>query len=144
MAKKKEAKEKTEKAQPKKKEVPKKKKSKRKDVVKGCVFIKSTFNNTVVTVTDQKGEVLAWSSGGVVGNVGTRKSTPFAAAQAAKDAVGKAKKYGIREADVFVTGPGPGKETAVKALGSTGIRVMTLKDSMKFPHNGCRPRKRKR
>jgi len=123
---------------------PKKKKAKRRDVSKGRVYIKSTFNNTVVTVTDKKGEVLSWSSGGVIGNTGARKSTPFAAAQAAKDAMYKAKKYGLSEVEVYVNGPGPGKETAVKALGTTGVRVTMLHDAMKFPHNGCRPKKQKR
>jgi small subunit ribosomal protein S11 len=150
MAKEKTKKDKAKKAEKPKKEVStakaatRKKKSKKRDVTKGRVYIKSTFNNTVITVTDKKGEVLAWSSGGVIGNTGTRKSTPFAAAQAMRDVIEKAKKFGLREVDVHVTGPGPGKETAVKALGTTGLRVLTLNDSTRFPHNGCRPKKAKR
>lgn len=121
-----------------------KKKKQKRVAPKGKVYILSTFNNTVVTVTDQKGEVLSWSSGGVIGYKGTRKSTPLAAARATKDAMTKADKYGLKEVEVFVKGAGPGKETAVKSLGNTGVKVKKLIDNAKFPHNGCRARKRKR
>lgn len=132
------------KTEKKKPAAAKKSKKSKRNAVKGRVYIQSTFNNTVVTVTDSTGEVLSWSSGGVVGNKGSRKSTPYAAAQASKDAIEKAKKYGLKEVDVHVSGLGPGKETAFKALGGTGVKVLTVRDAIKFPHNGCRPRKRKR
>ena len=116
----------------------------KKNITKAMVYINSTFNNTVITVTDPKGEVIAWSSGGVIGYKGSRKSTPFAGAQAAKDAMEKIRKFGVREIDVYIKGPGPGKETAVKALASAGMRITTLKDVTKFPHDGCRPKKHRR
>lgn len=132
----------------KKKEVdkkhPRKQKKIKKNVNKGRLFIQSTFNNTIVTVTDEKGEVLSWSSGGVIGFTGTKKGTPLAAARATMDAVEKAKKIGLKEVEVYIKGVGQGKEMAVKALGNTGVRVLFLKDATRFPHDGCRPRKRPR
>jgi|UniRef100_A0A7C5YUB5 small subunit ribosomal protein S11 len=127
------------------KTVPKSKSKKKiRSVTRGRVYINSTFNNTIVTVTDEKGEVLSWSSGGVIGFSGTKKGTPLAASKASMDALEKAKKYGLKEVEVYVKGIGPGKETAVKALANTGVRVLLLKDANRFPHNGCRPRKRPR
>ena len=120
------------------------KKKIRKSIPIGEAYIQSSFNNTIITITDPQGNVVAWSSGGVVGFKGSRKSTPFAGAQAAKDAMEKARKFGVREIDVYIKGPGPGKETAVKALASAGMRITTLKDMTKFPHDGCRPKKRRR
>lgn len=131
-------------AKKKAKDAKRKSRIAKKNVSKAVVYVNSTFNNTLITVTDPKGEVLTWSSGGVIGYKGSRKSTPFAGAQAAKDAMEKAKKFGVREIDVYVKGPGPGKETAVKALASAGMRITTLKDTTAFPHDGCRPKKRRR
>lgn len=133
------------KAKPKKaKAKVKKPKTVRRNIGKAKVYINSTFNNTLVTVTDLKGEVVAWSTGGVVGNKGSRKSTPFAGAQATRDAIEKAKRYGVTEVEVYVKGPGAGKETSVKAVATSGVRVLTIKDTTSFPHNGCRPKKRRR
>lgn len=122
----------------------KKNKNVKRDVTKALVYINATFNNTLITVTDSKGEVIAWSSGGVIGYKGSRKSTPFAGAQAAKDAMEKAKRFGVREIEVYIKGPGAGKETAVKALGNAGVRILNLHDTTRFPHDGCRPKKRRR
>ena len=113
-------------------------------VTKGRAFIHSTFNNTIVTLTDDKGNVLSASSGGVVGFKGTRKSTPYAASRASEDAVTKSMKYGLREVDIFVSGPGPGRQMAVKAIRSAGLKVTSLSDVTPIPHNGCRPKKRPR
>jgi len=135
---------KTGKAEKATKAAKRKAKVSKKNVSKAMVYVNSTFNNTLITVTDPKGEVIAWSSGGVIGYKGSRKSTPFAGAQAAKDAMDKAKRLGVREIEVFVKGPGQGKETAVKALASAGMRITTLKDTTAFPHDGCRPKKRRR
>ncbi len=113
-------------------------------VTKGNAYIYSTFNNTVVTLTDESGKVLSASSGGVVGFKGTRKSTPYAASRASEDAVNKSLKYGLKEVDVFVKGPGPGRQMAVKAIRSAGLKVTSLTDVTPIPHNGCRPKKRPR
>lgn len=117
----------------------------KKQVGKGVVYIAATFNNTVVTVTDEMGNVLAWSSAGSLGFKGSKKSTPYAAQQAVEDAMNKAKEYGLKEVGIKVQGPGSGRETAVKSVGSIeGIRVAFFKDITPLPHNGCRPPKKRR
>lgn len=117
----------------------------RKNIAKGIIHISATFNNTVVTVTDEMGNVIAWSSAGSLGFKGSKKSTPYAAQQAVEDALTKAKEHGLKEIGIKVQGPGSGRETAVKSAGSTeGIRVSSLKDVTPLPHNGCRPPKRRR
>ncbi len=117
----------------------------KKQVAKGVVYIAATFNNTVVTVTDEMGNVLAWSSAGSLGFKGSKKSTPYAAQQAVEDAMTKAKEYGIKEVGIKVQGPGSGRETAVKSVGAVeGIRVIFFKDITPLPHNGCRPPKKRR
>ncbi len=121
------------------------KKKIKKQVAKGVVYIAATFNNTVVTVTDEMGNVLAWSSAGSLGFKGSKKSTPYAAQQAVEDAMNKAKEYGIKEVGIKVQGPGSGRETAVKSVGAVeGIRVIFFKDITPLPHNGCRPPKKRR
>lgn len=128
-----------------KKVKPKKgKKRVKKNVPVGIVHIRSTFNNTSITVTDQSGNVISWSTAGVRGFKGSRKSTPFAAQLAAEDAVRKAYDHGLRSATVRVNGPGAGRESALRALTKTGIRVTGIKDITPIPHNGCRPPKRRR
>ncbi|MRJ06372.1 MAG: 30S ribosomal protein S11 [Epsilonproteobacteria bacterium] len=122
-----------------------KKKKIKKQVARGVVYIAATFNNTVITVTDEMGNVLCWSSAGALGFKGSKKSTPYAAQQAVEDAMRKAKEYGLKEVGIKVQGPGGGRETAIKTVGATeGIRVLWLKDITPLPHNGCRPRKRRR
>jgi len=117
----------------------------RKNIAKGIIHISATFNNTVVTVTDEMGNVIAWSSAGSLGFKGSKKSTPYAAQQAVEDALNKAKEHGLKEVGIKVQGPGSGRETAVKSAGSTdGIKVSFLKDITPLPHNGCRPPKRRR
>jgi small subunit ribosomal protein S11 len=116
----------------------------RKNIANGVVHIQSTFNNTIVTITDSVGNVVAWSSAGIQGFKGSRKSTPFAAQMAAQDAAKKAMEHGMRSVDVYVKGPGPGRESALRALQSTGFNVLTIKDVTPIPHNGCRPPKRRR
>ena len=121
------------------------KKKIKKQVGKGVVYIAATFNNTVVTVTDEMGNVLAWSSAGSLGFKGSKKSTPYAAQQAVEDAMTKAKEYGLKEVGIKVQGPGSGRETAVKSVGAIeGIRVTFFKDITPLPHNGCRPPKKRR
>ena len=117
----------------------------RKNIAKGVIHISATFNNTVVTVTDEMGNVIAWSSAGSLGFKGSKKSTPYAAQQAVEDALTKAKEHGLKEIGIKVQGPGSGRETAVKSAGTTeGIKVSFLKDITPLPHNGCRPPKRRR
>lgn len=117
----------------------------KKNIAKGIIFISATFNNTVVTVTDEMGNVIAWSSAGSLGFKGSKKSTPYAAQQAVEDALTKAKEHGLKEIGIKVQGPGSGRETAVKSAGATeGIKVSFLKDITPLPHNGCRPPKRRR
>ncbi|MDR0761987.1 MAG: 30S ribosomal protein S11 [Campylobacteraceae bacterium] len=117
----------------------------KKNIAKGVVYISATFNNTVVTVTDEMGNVIAWSSAGALGFKGSKKSTPYAAQQAVDDALAKAKEHGIKEVGIKVQGPGSGRETAIKSIGAyEGIRVVFLKDITPLPHNGCRPPKRRR
>lgn len=110
----------------------------------GIVHIKSTFNNTIVTVTDTTGQVITWGSAGSAGFKGTKKGTPFAAQSAAEMAAKKALALGVREVSVFVKGPGSGRETAIRALQAVGLDIRTIKDVTPIPHNGCRPPKRRR
>ncbi len=119
------------------------KKTKR-QVSSGLVKIKATFNNTHVTITDSTGEVLSWSSAGVVGFKGSKKSTPFAAQVAAEDAVQKVQVYGLKDVDVEVYGPGAGRETAIRSLQAAGLNVKSITDKTPVPHNGCRPKKVRR
>ncbi len=117
----------------------------KKNIARGVVHIAATFNNTLVSVTDEMGNAIAWSSAGSLGFKGSKKSTPFAAQQAAEDAMNKAKEQGIKEVGIKVQGPGSGRDTAVKSVGSMeGIRVIWFKDVTPLPHNGCRPPKRRR
>ncbi len=119
----------------------KKPKKVRKNVVRGVAHIKSTFNNTIVTVTDTNGETICWDSAGTIGFKGARKSTPFAATRAGESAGQKARKVGMSEIEVRVSGLGSGRESAVNGLASTGLRVTAIEDHTPIPHNGCRPRK---
>jgi small subunit ribosomal protein S11 len=120
------------------------KKKEKKNIPNGIVHIQSTFNNTIVTITDPGGNVVAWSSSGSQGFKGSRKSTPFAAQMAAQDAAHKAMDHGMRSVEVYVKGPGPGRESALRSLQSTGFNVVMIKDVTPIPHNGCRPPKRRR
>ena len=122
----------------------KKSKKIRRNVPKGIVHIKATFNNTQITLTDPAGEVLCWDSAGTVGFKGSRKSTPFAATRAAESVAGKARKMGMNEVEARITGPGPGRESAITALQSAGLKVTAIEDNTPIPHNGCRPRKKRR
>jgi small subunit ribosomal protein S11 len=110
----------------------------------GHAYVQSTFNNTIVTLTDPEGNVLSWGSSGTVGFKGSRKGTPYAAQLAAQDAVKKAATYGLRQVDVFVKGPGSGREAAIRALQASGLTISSIKDVTPIPHNGCRPPKRRR
>jgi small subunit ribosomal protein S11 len=121
------------------------KKKARKSIAKAVVYVAATFNNTLITVTDEMGNVIAWSSAGSLGFKGSKKSTPFAATEAVQDAMTKAMENGVKEVGIKVQGPGSGRDTAVKAIGATeGIRVTFLKDITPLPHNGCRPPKKRR
>jgi small subunit ribosomal protein S11 len=120
------------------------KKKVKKNIANGVVHIQSTFNNTIVTITDTVGNVVAWSSAGIQGFKGSRKSTPFAAQLASQDAAKKAMEHGMRSVEVYVKGPGPGRESALRALQATGFSVVMIKDVTPIPHNGCRPPKRRR
>jgi small subunit ribosomal protein S11 len=120
------------------------KKREKKNVPVGVVFVRASFNNTIVTVTDPIGNVLCWSSSGSLGFRGSRKGTPFAAQQAALTAATKAKDSGLRTVNVFVSGPGAGRESAVRALATAGIEVKSIIDTTPIPHNGCRPPKKRR
>ncbi len=120
------------------------KKKVKKNIANVVVHIQSTFNNTIVTITEAGGNVVAWSSAGVQGFKGSRKSTPFAAQLAAEDAAKKAKEHGMKTVEVYVKGPGPGRESALRALQATGFNVVMIKDVTPIPHNGCRPPKRRR
>ncbi len=121
-----------------------KKRKERKNIDKGQVHIKSSFNNTIVTVTDANGNAIAQSSSGALGYKGSRKSTPFAAQQAAETAARAAMEHGLRSVEVFVKGPGQGRESAIRALGNVGLEVTLIQDVSPIPHNGCRPPKRRR
>ena len=116
----------------------------RKQVPRGNAYVQSTFNNTLVTLTDPAGNVLSWSSSGAVGFKGSRKSTPFAASQAAEDAAKKAMEHGLRTVDVYVKGPGSGREAAIRSLQATGLAISAIIDVTPIPHNGCRPPKKRR
>ena len=126
------------------KKVVKTKKRDRKNVVAGVAHINSTFNNTVVTITDPQGNTIAWSSCGVKGFKGSRKSTPYAAQVAADDAAHKAIEHGMKSVDIIVMGPGSGRESALRAFNVAGLVVTSIKDVTPLPHNGCRARKRRR
>jgi small subunit ribosomal protein S11 len=116
----------------------------KKNIAYGVAHIKSSFNNTIVTISDQEGNVLAWASAGNVGFKGSRKSTPFAAQLAAEQAANRAMEHGVRKVDVLVRGPGSGRETAIRSLVAAGIEVAGIKDVTPIPHNGPRPKKRRR
>ena len=121
-----------------------KKRKQRRNVSRGVAHIKATFNNTIVTITDLQGNTLSWASAGNVGFKGSRKSTPFAAQLAAEAAARKAQEHGVQKVDVFVKGPGSGRETAIRSLAATGLEVAGIQDVTPVPHNGCRPKKRRR
>ena len=116
----------------------------KKNVAHGRAHIKSTFNNTIVTITDLQGNTLSWASAGNVGFKGSRKSTPFAAQLAAEAAARRAQEHGLQKVDVFVKGPGSGRETAIRSLAAAGLEIVGINDVTPVPHNGCRPRKRRR
>ncbi|MGA2519280.1 MAG: 30S ribosomal protein S11 [Acidimicrobiales bacterium] len=119
-------------------------KRERKNIAYGVAHIKSSFNNTIISISDHEGNVLAWASAGNVGFKGSRKSTPFAAQLAAEQAARRAMEHGVRKVDVLVRGPGSGRETAIRSLAAVGIEVAGIKDVTPIPHNGCRPKKRRR
>lgn len=116
----------------------------RKNIAKGCAHIHSTFNNTIVTITDEAGNVIAWSSAGALGYKGSRKSTPFAAQMASEAAAKAAIEHGMKTVEVSVKGPGPGRESAVRSLQVAGLEITAINDVTPIPHNGCRPPKRPR
>jgi len=120
------------------------KKKERKNISEGVAHIQSTFNNTIVTITDVSGNVISWASSGGQGFKGSRKGTPFAAQLAAEDAVKKAKEHGMKTVQVFVKGPGSGRESALRALQAAGLTITLIRDVTPIPHNGCRPPKRRR
>lgn len=121
-----------------------KKKREKKTVVEGNVYIQATFNNTIVTITDLKGNALSWCSAGSLGFRGAKKSTPYAAQTTAETATTRARDYGLQFVNVYVKGPGVGRESAIRSLGNLGLKVKTIKDITPIPHNGCRPRKSRR
>ncbi len=121
-----------------------KKRKIRRNVTVGIAYIQATFNNTIVTITDMKGDTLCWSSAGTCGFKGSRKSTPFAGQMAAQQAAEKAMKFGLKEVDVKVKGPGSGRESAITALQTIGLTIKSIEDITPLPHNGCRPKKRRR
>ncbi len=123
---------------------PRKKRKASKNITHGVAHIKSSFNNTIITFTDQDGNALSWASAGNVGFKGSRKSTPYAAQMAAEQAARRAMEHGVRRVDVVVRGPGSGRETAIRSIQNTGIEVTGIKDVTPVPHNGCRPAKRRR
>ncbi len=127
--------------------VVKKEKSKKKSlkgITQGVVHIKATFNNTIITITDLQGHVIVWSSPGIVGFSGSKKSTPFAAQVASADASKRAKDLGLKSVEVLVNGPGSGRESAIRAIQTSGLMVTSIRDVTPLPHNGCRPRKKRR
>lgn len=121
-----------------------KKKKIAKGVTAGIAHIQASFNNTIITITDKQGNALVWSAPGIVGYSGSKKSTPFAAQVAATDAARKAKEIGLKEVDVYVKGPGFGRESAIRALQASGLVITSIKDVTPIPHNGCRPKKKRR
>ena len=120
------------------------KKRERKSIPSGRAYIQSTFNNTIVTLTDPKGNVIAWGSSGTVGFKGSRKGTPYAAQLAARDAARKGREHGLRQVEVYVKGPGSGREAAIRSLQAAGLEITGIRDVTSVPHNGCRPPKRRR
>jgi small subunit ribosomal protein S11 len=126
------------------KKVAKKKKALKVSDVHGIAHVKSSFNNTMITITDRTGNVITWASGGTTGVKGTRKGTAFASGQAAVQAAEKAMEAGLKKVEIWVRGPGSGREAAVRALQSTNLEVTAIKDQTRIPHNGCRPSKRRR
>ena len=120
------------------------KRSERKNIAVGQAHIKSTFNNTIISITDPQGNVIAWQSAGTVGFKGSRKSTPFAAQMASEACAKIAQEHGLQKVAVFVKGPGSGRETAIRSLQAAGLEVLSIQDCTPQPHNGCRPRKRRR
>ncbi|MBP1731094.1 MAG: ribosomal protein [Deltaproteobacteria bacterium] len=120
------------------------KKKVKKNIPIGAVHIQSSFNNTIISISDPQGNVVAWSSGGVAGFKGSRKSTPFAAQLAAENAAKKAMEHGMRTVDVYIKGPGAGREAALRAIQSAGLKIHLIRDVTPIPHNGCRPPKRRR
>ena len=129
--------------------MPQKKRTKvrkreRKSIPAGKAYIQSTFNNTIITLTDPQGNVIAWGSSGTAGFKGSRKGTPYAAQLAAQDAVRKAKEHGLRQVEVYIKGPGSGREAAIRALQGSGLYITGIRDVTPIPHNGCRPPKRRR
>ena len=122
----------------------KRRKTTRRNVTVGVAHVKATFNNTTITITDTKGDALCWSSAGTSGFKGSRKSTPFAGQLAAQQVAEKAMKYGMKEIDVKVNGPGSGRESAITALQAAGLKIKAIEDVTPLPHNGCRPKKRRR
>jgi small subunit ribosomal protein S11 len=120
------------------------KRKERKNVPYGVVYVRASFNNTLITITDQQGNVVAWKSSGSLGFRGSRKGTPFAAQQAAMNAANQARDHGMRTVDVRVAGPGSGRESAIRALSAAGLEVRNIRDVTPVPHNGCRPPKRRR
>ena len=121
-----------------------KKRKSKKNILNGVVHVQSTFNNTIITITDVSGNVISWSSAGARGFKGSRKSTPFAAQVAAGDAAAKAMEHGLKNVTVFVKGPGAGRESALRALASAGLKISLIRDVTPIPHNGCRQPKRRR
>ena len=120
------------------------KKREKKNIASGIAHIQSTFNNTIITITDKKGNAISWSSAGSLDFRGAKKSTPFAAQVTAEDAAKKAMEHGLKEVDVYVKGPGAGRESAIRTLQAVGLKINLIKDVTPIPHNGCRPRKRRR
>ncbi len=131
-------------AQTKPKTKSKAKKKVRKDIGGGTAYIQSTFNNTIITITDHQGNAVCWTSAGTAGFKGARKGTPFAAQLAAKEASNRARDFGVRYVDVRIKGPGAGRESAIRALQSAGMEIKSIKDVTPIPHNGCRVRRRRR
>lgn len=126
------------------KKVVRNKKKVSKNIINGVAHIRSTFNNTIVTIADTEGNVLSWASAGGLGFRGSRKSTPFAAQMAAEEATKAAMEYGLKQVEVYVKGPGAGREAAIRALQAAGLEVNSIRDVTPIPHNGCRPPKRRR
>ena len=122
----------------------KSKKKIKRNVPRAIIHVQASFNNTIISVTDPNGEVICWDSAGTIGYKGSRKSTPFAAQKAAERVADKALKLGVREAEVKVKGPGAGRESAIRSLAANGIKIRVIEDRTPIPHNGCRPRKRRR
>ncbi|OQY35372.1 MAG: 30S ribosomal protein S11 [Spirochaetaceae bacterium 4572_59] len=121
-----------------------KKRKEKKSIYEGNVYIQATFNNTIVTITDLKGNAISWSSAGSLGFKGAKKSTPYAAQTTAETAANRALDFGLKEVNVFVKGPGVGRESAIRSLGGLGLKVRSIKDITPIPHNGCRPKKSRR